>query len=465
MNEPSLLLIAIAGLIAGVLLGFLGTLLWARGRLGRLRLDTAGRLASAEASAESEHRRREELEAELRATAEARAELDRRLATAAAQLENAKAQIVEQQKFIETSRRDLENAFKALASAALEGNAKQFLELAEQRFGKSEAAARAELEKRKQAIEELLAPLRETLGKLSERTGQIEVAREGAYKALREQVEGLMTLTSSLQEKTTTLATALRGSQVRGRWGEIALRNVAELAGMTEHCDFEEQETLEDGGRPDMTVRLPGDRLIAVDAKAPLAAYLEACEATDEATRERALDRHVAALRQHIRTLSSREYAAGLSGDVDMVVLFLPGDPFLSAAFSRAPDLQVEALRSKVLVATPTTLVALLRTIAIYWQQRSMAENAERIADVARELYDRAAIFGEHLGKVGRGLSTAVDAYNDAVGSYERRLVPMGGKLEDMKVADGAKRRIEGSAEMVEGESIRLSEGGDPARP
>ena len=455
MNDPPVLLIALAALVIGALLAFLMTSLWARSRLERLRLSTAERLAGAEASAESEHRRREELETEFRSTAEARAELDRRLATALSQLENAKTQVIEQQKFIESSRRDLENAFKALASAALEGNAKQFLELAEQRFGKSEATARAELEKRKQAIDEMLAPLRETLGKLADRTGQIEVAREGAYKALREQVEGLMSLTSSLQDKTTTLATALRGSQVRGRWGEIALRNVAELAGMTEHCDFEEQETLEDGGRPDMTVRLPGGRLIAVDAKAPLTAYLEATEATDEAAREKALDRHVAALRQHIRTLSSREYATGLRGDVDMVVLFLPGDPFLAAAFARAPDLQIEALRSKVLVATPTTLVALLRTIAIYWQQRSMAENAEKIAEVARELYDRAALFGEHLGKVGRGLSTAVDAYNDAVGSFERRLVPMGGKLEDLKVADGAKRRIEGAAGMVEEGPVR----------
>ncbi len=455
MNDPPVLLIALTALVIGALLAFLVTSLWARSRLERLRLSTAERLATAEASAESEHRRREELGTEFRSTAEARAELDRRLATALSQLENAKTQVVEQQKFIESSRRDLENAFKALASAALEGNAKQFLELAEQRFGKSEATARAELEKRKQAIDEMLAPLRETLGKLADRTGQIEVAREGAYKALREQVEGLMSLTSSLQDKTTTLATALRGSQVRGRWGEIALRNVAELAGMTEHCDFEEQETLEDGGRPDMTVRLPGGRLIAVDAKAPLTAYLEATEATDEAAREKALDRHVAALRQHIRTLSSREYATGLRGDVDMVVLFLPGDPFLAAAFARAPDLQIEALRSKVLVATPTTLVALLRTIAIYWQQRSMAENAEKIAGVARELYDRAALFGEHLGKVGRGLSTAVDAYNDAVGSFERRLVPMGGKLEDLKVADGAKRRIEGAAGMVEEGPVR----------
>ena len=451
MNDPPVLLIALAALVIGALLAFLLTSLWARSRLGQLRLTTAERLTAAEASAESEHRRREELETELRGTAEARAELDRRLATALSQLENAKTQVAEQKKFIESSRRDLENAFKALASAALEGNAKQFLELAEQRFGKSEATARAELERRKQAIDEMLAPLRETLGKLADRTGQIEVAREGAYKALREQVEGLMSLTSSLQERTTTLATALRGSQVRGRWGEIALRNVAELAGMTEHCDFEEQQTLGDGGRPDMTVRLPGGRLIAVDAKAPLAAYLEATEATDEAAREKALDRHVAALRQHIRTLSSREYAAGLRGDVDMVVLFLPGDPFLAAAFARAPDLQVEALRSKVLVATPTTLVALLRTVAIYWQQRSMAENAEKIASVARELYDRAAVFGEHLGRVGRGLSTAVDAYNDAVGSFERRLVPMGGKLEEMKVTEGAKRRLEGAAGTVEG--------------
>jgi DNA recombination protein RmuC len=215
-----------------------------------------------------------------------------------------------------------------------------------------------------------------------------------------------------------------------------------ELAGMTEHCDFEEQPTLSDGRRPDLVVHLPGSRSIAVDAKTPLSAYLAALEATTETERNRQLDAHVQSLRGHIQTLASREYAENVEGDIDLVVLFLPGDPFLSAAFARAPDLQTEALRSKVLLATPTTLIALLRTVAIYWQQEAMAQNAERIAAVARELYARAVTFSEHIDEVGKGLRGAVESYNQAVGSFERRLVPMARQLEALKATEGARRPL-----------------------
>ena len=212
---------------------------------------------------------------------------------------------------------------------------------------------------------------------------------------------------------------------------------------MTRHCDFLEQTTVDDGGRPDMTVKLPGGRFVAVDAKAPLAAFLEASEATNDAARNAALDQHVRALRQRVRTLAARQYADALPGDVDLVVMFLPGDPFLSAAFERDPDLQVDAMRDKVLIATPTTLVALLRTFAVYWQQQSLAENAQAIADVAQELYDRAAKFSEELSNMGRGLGQALDAYNRAVGSFERRLLPMGRRLDEMKVAEQSRRQLE----------------------
>jgi DNA recombination protein RmuC len=216
---------------------------------------------------------------------------------------------------------------------------------------------------------------------------------------------------------------------------------------MTEHCDFEEQETTSEGTRPDMTVRLPGGAFIAVDAKAPLGAYLEAMEATEEAARDAALDRHVSAIRSHVRQLAGRDYASALEGGergaLDLVVMFLPGDPYLSVAFAREPELQTEALRARVLIATPTTLVALLRTVAIYWQQRAMAENAQAIADTARELYERGAKFAEDLGKLGRALSTALVAYNTAVGSFEGRFVPMARRLEAMKVTEHTKRRVE----------------------
>jgi DNA recombination protein RmuC len=372
------------------------------------------------------------------ATLRCRADLERARVTAAEKLAAADARLEQSQAL----RQELDDRFRALAASALEGSTRQFLELAEQRFAAARQQGKAELDERGKALETLLAPFRETLTRLESRTGEIERARVDAYAKLDKHVELLHKATASLGDQTTSLATALRSSQARGRWGEVALRNVVEAAGMTEHCDFDLQTTLTDGRRPDMVVHLPGGRVIAVDAKAPLEAYLRAAEAADDEERAKALDAHVAALREHVRALASREYAATLGAEIDLVVLFLPGDPFLAAAFRKAPELQLEALRAKVLVATPTTLVALLRTVAIYWQQRSLAENAEAIASAARELYERGAKFSEDLGKVGKGLRTAVDAYNRAVGSFDARFVPMGKRLEDLKVSEQTRRTL-----------------------
>ncbi len=409
----------------------------------RHRLETARRLSAAEATAASERTRREAAEGELEEAQRTVRELDRELAVAGARAEEARRLIDEQKNFVERSRRELEATFQSLAAAALKGSSEQFLALAEQKLAVAGGRASADLDERKKEIQHLLAPLRETLTKLEQRTGEVEKARVDAYSRIDSQVQTLAQATATLQEQTTSLASALRGSQVRGKWGEIALRNIAELAGMTAHCDFLEQSTVDDGRRPDMTVKLPEGRWIAVDAKAPLTAYLEANEATSDSRRNAALDRHVRALRQHVRTLAGRDYADALAGDVDLVVMFLPGDPFLAAAFERDPDLQVDAMRAKVLIATPTTLVALLRTVAIYWQQRSLAANAAEIAGVAQELYERAAKFSEELTGMGRGLKQALDAYNRAVGSFERRLLPMGRKLDEMKVAEQSRRQLE----------------------
>jgi DNA recombination protein RmuC len=424
-------LVVLAAFIAG------GTLAWLLTTLsGR------ARTAAAESRAEAALERRAELESEVAGLAEARAALERKVAASEVEVRTTREQLEVQKVFIESSRKQLEDTFKALASDALAGSSQQFLKLAEQRWQTTREEAAGELEKRKAAIETLLTPLKQTLKNLDEKTGAMEKERRGAYDALKEHLTQLQGATSSLQDKTTTLASALRGTQVRGRWGEIALRNIAELAGMSEHCDFIEQATVGDGKRPDMVVKLPEGRLIAIDSKVPLAGYLKAVEAVDDAAREAGLREHVLAVRAHIRALAARDYAAELEGDVDLVVLFLPGDPFLAAAFGKDPDLQVEALRSRVLVATPTTLVALLRTVAIYHQQRSLAENAREIADTARELYDRAAKIGVDLGRAGRGLKTAVDAFNAAVGSYERRFLPMGQKLADLKVTEQSRREL-----------------------
>ena len=400
------------------------------------------RTAAAESRADAAVERRSELEGEVDELAEARSELERKVAATDVEVRTTREQLEAQKAFVESSRKQLEDSFKALASDALEGSSQQFLKLAEQRWQTTREEAAGELEKRKAAIETLLAPLKQTLKNLDDKTGAMEKERRGAYDALKEHLTQLQGATSSLQDKTTTLASALRGTQVRGRWGEIALRNIAELAGMSEHCDFSEQTTVGDGKRPDMVVKLPEGRLIAIDSKVPLSGYLKAVEAVDDAARDAGLREHVAAVRAHIKVLAARDYAAELEGDVDLVVLFLPGDPFLAAAFGTDPDLQVEALRSRVLVATPTTLVALLRTVAIYHQQRVLADNAREIADTARELYDRAAKVGDDLGRAGRGLKTAVDAYNAAVGSFERRFLPMGQKLVDLKVTEQSRREL-----------------------
>ena len=427
----SLILTAVAALVVGGVLGWV--LAASRER---------ARTAAAEGRAEAVAERRAELETEVDELTEARAELERAVAASQVEVRTAREQLEAQKTFVESSRKQLEDAFKALASDALEGSSQQFLKLAEQRWETTREEAAGELEKRKAAIENLLEPLKLTLKNLDEKTGVIEKERRGAYEALKEHLTQLQSATSSLQERTTSLDSALRGTQARGRWGEIALKNIAELAGMSEHCDFAEQETLDDGKRPDMVVKLPEGRLIAIDSKVPLSGYLRAVEAVDEAAREAGMKEHVQAVRGHIKTLASRDYAAGLEGDVDLVVLFLPGDAFLAAAFGEDPDLQVEALRSRVLVATPTTLVALLRTVAIYHQQRVLAENAREIADTARELYDRAAKIGDDLGRAGRGLTTAVKAFNDAVGSYEKRFVPMGQKLAALKVTEQSRREL-----------------------
>ncbi len=456
MTFESLLPLLLSFLV-GAIVGAAVSFLLKAGRSQSKLLEATAELSAARAAAQIEEARREELQTQLEEARSGLSELGNQVAVAREREVKAEQLIAELKTFSEQSRAELENRFKALAAEALAGSSKQFLNLAQERLNTSEERARADLEERKTAIETLLSPLRETLGKLDEKTLLIEKARVDAYSRIDQQVQQLAQATQTLQDRTTTLATALKSSQVRGRWGEIALRNVAELAGMTNHCDFEEQTTVGDGKRPDMMVNLPGGRKIAVDAKAPLTDYLAASEATDEASREAALTRHVKALRGHVKALADRNYAASIGTDLDLVVLFLPGDPFLSAAFAKDPDLQVEALRSKVLIATPTTLVALLRTVAIYWQQRSMAENADAIAAAARELYDRASKFGVELEGVRKGLKSALDAYNRAVGSFDRRLLPMGRRLAELKVSEQSKRDLT-APEPIDEEPRRISE-------
>ncbi len=336
---------------------------------------------------------------------------------------------------------ELETRFKTLAADVLSRNSRTFLQLVSERFDAHRSEAEKTLEARKKEIESLLAPIRENLERFERTVGEIEKTREGAYKALLEQVRMLAEGQRNLRQETLRLVQALRQPKTRGRWGEMQLRRVFELAGMTEHVDFVTETTVAGGEgrlRPDAIVRLPGGKSVVVDAKTPLEAYLDAVEATDEAVRAERLRRHAQQLREHVRKLGGKDYWSALPEAPDFVVMFVPGEAFYAAALEAEPDLFEQALRQKVLITTPATLIALVKAIAYGWQQEKIAENAQKIAENARELYERLKTFGEHMDGVGRGLRQAVERYNRAVGSLESRVLPAARRFEGLEVTPQA---------------------------
>jgi DNA recombination protein RmuC len=266
----------------------------------------------------------------------------------------------------------------------------------------------------------------------------MEEKRAKAYGSLHKELEGLRDSTRTLQEQSSQLTTALRGSsQARGRYGELLLRNVVEMAGMTEHCDFIEQETTETGQRPDVVVKLPPKGLIPIDAKCPMSAFLDAVAADDPKTRDALFLKHSKDLREKVRELKKADYASQLDGEIDFTVMFLPGDDLLAAAFKYDPDLQEYAINNRVLIATPVTLVALLRTVGVYWRQHDLAQGAKEIQHWAEELHKRVATFVGHFAAIGKHLGQAQESYNQAIGSYERRVRPAGQKLEQLNATQG----------------------------
>jgi DNA recombination protein RmuC len=335
---------------------------------------------------------------------------------------------------------ELATAFKALSADALRSNNAQFLDLATQTLGRYQDGAKADLEQRQQAIDAVLSPLKEALGKVEGKIGELEQARAAAYAGLREQVGQLLEAQGALRGETANLAKALRAPGVRGRWGELQLRRVVELAGLVDRVDFDEQPYIagEDGAlRPDMTVRLPGGGLVVVDAKAPLTAYLAAHEATDEATRKLRLDEHARAVREHLRSLSRKAYWSQFRNAPEFVVLFLPGEAMFGAALDVSPELIEEAANAKVILATPTTLIALLRTVALGWRQETLADSARAISAAGQELYKRLGDFGGHMSALGKELGQALTAYNKAAASLDSRVMPSARKLEKLGAASG----------------------------
>ncbi len=329
----------------------------------------------------------------------------------------------------------LEEKFGELASRVLDRNSRQFLRLVSERFDQHRREAVQDLETRQRAIAELLRPLRESLERFESRVGELEKAREGAYRALERQVQLLAESQERLRVETGRLVQALRRPQVRGRWGEFQLRNVVELAGMSEHVDYVTQTVTEDRLRPDAVIRLPGGKSVVVDVKTPLDAYLRAVEAEDEETREHELRQHARQIRGHVQKLARKEYWQGVVDAPDFVVLFVPGDPFYAAALQRDPELFEYALERKVLITTPSTFVALMKAIAYGWQQEKIAEGAARIAETARELHQRIRIFLGHVERLGKALGSAVDHYNKAVGSLESRVLPQARRFETLGAA------------------------------
>jgi DNA recombination protein RmuC len=343
--------------------------------------------------------------------------------------------------FVEEARQKLSDTFKSLASDTLQNNNKSFLELAERELKIFHEAAKGDLEKRQTAITELVNPMKESLGKVDSKLQEIEKARLEAYTGLTEQVRSMRETQDMLRSETSNLVQALRRPQVRGRWGEIQLRRVVEMAGMLQHCDFIEQQSVdtEEGRlRPDMVVRLPGDRTIVVDAKTPLDAYLSAIEAPDEETRNNKLKDHARQIRNHVQMLGRKSYFEQFEHSPEFVVLFIPGEIFYTAALQQDPELIEAGVGERVLITSPTSLIALLRAVHYGWRQEKLAENAKQISDLGRELYDRLAKMAEHFSKVGRELEQAVKAYNQAVGSLETKVLPGARKFKELGPAGSA---------------------------
>jgi len=341
----------------------------------------------------------------------------------------------ERNRALAEARDQLRGVFGELARDTLQSNSELFLQLARERLSRQQQEATQALQERETAIDALVQPIREALARTESQIHSIERERIDAFATLKTQLEVIAGGQASLSRETRNLVTALRRPGVRGQWGEITLKRLVELSGMTEHVDFQEQHTQAgDAGaiRPDMVVHMPERRDIVIDVKTPLDAYLAAIEATDDTERSEHLRRHARAVAARVRELAAKNYWAQFAHSPDFVVLFLPGDQFLSAALNENPGLLDESLRQKVMLATPTSLVALLKAVAYGWKQTALADNAAEIRRLGEELYTRLAVFGEHLGKLGRSLGNSVDYFNKAVGSLEHNVLPAARRFPDL---------------------------------
>ena len=402
MSSLQLVLVLVAGFLLGALLGYLVAALRAGKRSEQLRAE----LAASEARLQSEEQQLERA-GELLAQSESR----------------------------------LRTAFDELADNSLRNNSEIFLRLARESLSREQVAAQASLKERETAIGQMLDPIRQALMKAEQQVQVLERERMATFGALRGHIESLGQGQAQLARETRNLATALRRPEVRGRWGEITLRRVVELAGLSEHCDFTEQlqvDTGERSQRPDLVVHLPDQRDLVVDAKTPFDAYLEAIEADDDTVRRAALVRHARQVEARVRDLSNKSYWAQFERSPDFAILFLPGDQFLSAALAENPEIVDQALKRSVIIATPSTLMAVLKVVAYSWRQSQVADNAATIRQLGQDLHNRLSTFAQHLTKLGKSLAGAVDTYNAAVGSLERNGMPQARRFPELGVTSDA---------------------------
>lgn len=419
--------------------------------------EARGRLANLNTLEEGIEKR----DAALHQKGEVEIGLRARLARLEADLEKERESTAEKIALLSGQKEELREMLKALSADALTENSKTFAQLSKETLEAVIGEAKRDFERRGDAVKEIVAPVTEAMKSYDEKVRQMEMQREKAYGTLTEQVETLARTHAVLQKETTKLSGALAVPNVRGRWGEITLKRVAELSGMVDRCDFYEQVTMKGEAsrlRPDMVVQLPGGRRIAVDSKVPLAAYLRAMEATTEEEKARHLTEHARHLQHHVQTLAGKAYWAGLKPAPEFVVLFIPGESFFSAALSKRPELIEEGIEKGVVLATPTTLISLLKAVAYGWRQEQAAESVHEIRELGKELYSRMLTFASHLNKLGGDIGKVTSTYNQLAGSFERRLFVSARRFEELGVREKESATIE-SPEPVETVPRRVEAG------